>query len=242
MWTNSKLWQDSRESKGIYRESHVHVLNQKEVAMRAAKELGKKYEETNLIVCHVGGGLSITAQKHGKIVDGNDVLNGDGPMAPNRSGYVPLMHLSKNVLFRKIHITADERKNLQKGGLISLLGTDDMRIIDKRLKRETNGHLLYSITLHISSENTLAPMPVIKWSGRRNRHDRWMLKDEMFIEKVKEHTGLDRTDDRIRRRFRDGSFSIRRSPCIKWRGRVKKNITGVPVWSGFDFEPGDNID
>lgn len=75
--------------KGLYRESRVHVLNQKEVALRYAKELGKQYKDCRFVVAHVGGGLSITAQRDGKIVDGNDVLNGDGPMAPNRSGSIP---------------------------------------------------------------------------------------------------------------------------------------------------------
>ena len=84
--------------KGLYRESRVHVLNQKEVAMRFAKELGKKYEDCNFVVCHVGGGLSVTAHKKGQMVDGNDVLNGDGPMAPNRSGSVPASTNYKNVL------------------------------------------------------------------------------------------------------------------------------------------------
>ena len=59
------------------------------MAIRCAKELGKRYEECNFVVCHIGGGLSVAAHKKGKMIDGNDVLNGDGPMAPNRAGQVP---------------------------------------------------------------------------------------------------------------------------------------------------------
>ena len=54
--------------------------------MRYARELGRKYADCNFVVAHVGGGLSVTAHRQGKIVDGNDVLNGDGPMAPQPCG------------------------------------------------------------------------------------------------------------------------------------------------------------
>ena len=119
--------------KGIYRESHVHVLNQKEVALRAAKELGKKYEECNLIVCHVGGGLSITAQKQGKIVDGNDVLNGDGPISPNRTGYVPVLPIVKMCYSGKYTLEEMKNKVSKTGGLVSLVGTDNMLEIKDRI-------------------------------------------------------------------------------------------------------------
>lgn len=68
--------------KGIYRESRIHALNQKEIGIRYAAKLGKKYEDLNLIICHIGGGISVTAHNHGKMVDSNDIANGDGPMAP----------------------------------------------------------------------------------------------------------------------------------------------------------------
>ena len=115
--------------KGVYRESHVHVLNQKEVARRMAAELGKKYDECNFIVCHVGGGLSIAAHCHGRMIDANDVVNGDGPMAPNRTGYVPLMPIVK--MCYSGEYTVDDIKALitKNGGLKSLAGTDDIKKI-----------------------------------------------------------------------------------------------------------------
>lgn len=74
---------------GVYRKSHVHCLNQKECAIRCAASLGKRYDEVNVIVAHVGGGLSVAAHRQGRMVDTNDVLEGSGPFAPNRSGDVP---------------------------------------------------------------------------------------------------------------------------------------------------------
>jgi butyrate kinase len=117
---------------GVYRKSHVHCLNQKEVAIRFASELGIAYEEGNFIVAHVGGGLSVAAHKHGRMVDANDVLEGSGPFAPNRSGDVPLRPVvglcydgaPKSEVFNVIGKT---------GGLKGLVGTDDTLEIERRI-------------------------------------------------------------------------------------------------------------
>lgn len=119
--------------KGLYRESRVHVLNQKEVAIRYAEELGKAYQECNFIVAHVGGGLSVTAQRKGKIVDGNDVLNGVGPMAPNRAGSVPAVPIIKMCFSGKYSESEMTAMIGKTGGLLGHLGTDDAREIEKRV-------------------------------------------------------------------------------------------------------------
>ncbi|MFR7550988.1 MAG: hypothetical protein ACLUV8_14555 [Clostridium sp.] len=64
--------------KGVYRESRIHALNQKEIGIRYGAKAGKKYEDLNLIICHIGGGISVTAHRMGKMVDSNDIANGDG--------------------------------------------------------------------------------------------------------------------------------------------------------------------
>lgn len=223
--------------KGIYRESHVHVLNQKEVAMRAAKELGKKYEETNLIVCHVGGGLSITAQKHGKIVDGNDVLNGDGPMAPNRSGYVPLMPVVKMCYSGKYTLQQMKEKISKTGGLISLLGTDDMRIIDKKIEEGDKwaslvfDNFAYQLGKYIGSYACVlnGQVDAIVMTGGCS-------KDEMFIEKVKEHTGWIAPMIVYGGDFEMEALASGAVRALNGEEELKE-YTGVPVWSGFDFEP-----
>lgn len=119
---------------GVYRKSHVHCLNQKETAMRCAAELGKKYEEVNVIVAHVGGGLSVAAHNHGRMIDTNDVLEGSGPFAPNRSGDVPLKPVVK-LCFNGEHDKKEIDGVIGKtGGLKGLLGTDDAMEIDKRIE------------------------------------------------------------------------------------------------------------
>lgn len=63
----------------VYRTSNVHMLNQKETAIRAAAELGKKYEDCNFVVAHIGGGVSVTAHRKGKAVDSNSIIMGKAP-------------------------------------------------------------------------------------------------------------------------------------------------------------------
>ena len=119
---------------GVYRKSHVHCLNQKECAIRYAATLGKAYDEVNVVVAHVGGGLSVAAHRHGRMVDANDVLEGSGPFAPNRSGGVPLKPVVE-LAFSGEH---DRREVLgvigKTGGLKGLLGTDDVLEIHARIE------------------------------------------------------------------------------------------------------------
>lgn len=119
---------------GVYRHSHVHCLNQKEVAIRFAAELGKSYQDVNVVVAHVGGGLSVAAHEHGRMVDTNDVLEGAGPFAPNRSGDVPLKPVVK-LCFDGSREKKDIEGIIGKtGGLKGLLGTDDARQITARIE------------------------------------------------------------------------------------------------------------
>ncbi|MFW6159236.1 MAG: butyrate kinase, partial [Planctomycetota bacterium] len=73
----------------IERRSIWHALNQKAVARRVAQKLGKRYEEANLIVVHLGGGTSVAAHRRGRAIDVNNALDGDGPFAVERSGGLP---------------------------------------------------------------------------------------------------------------------------------------------------------
>lgn len=119
----------------IERVSIFHALNQKAVAHRYAKETGRKYEELNLIVVHLGGGVSIGAHEKGRVIDVNNALNGDGPFSPERSGGLPIGALSKLCFSGKY--TKDEVKRMitGKGGFVSYLGTNDGREVQKKIEQ-----------------------------------------------------------------------------------------------------------
>ncbi|MBO4997164.1 MAG: butyrate kinase [Lachnospira sp.] len=113
------------------RVSIFHALNQKAVAKRYVKECGKAYEDLNLIVVHMGGGVSVGAHKNGKVVDVANALDGDGPFSPERSGGLPSGALMK-LCFSGKYTQAEVAKMINgNGGFNAYLGTNDMRDVVK---------------------------------------------------------------------------------------------------------------
>ncbi len=119
--------------KGISRGSHLHALNLKETAIRHARKLGKSYSDCNFIVCHIGGGISVTAHRKGKMIDGNDIVFGLGPMAPTRCGTIPMSEIVE-ICFSGISKSEAKLCCTKTGGLVSLLGTSDAREVSERAK------------------------------------------------------------------------------------------------------------
>ncbi len=117
----------------IKRQSLFHALNQKAVALKAAKDLNKDYTDLNLIVAHLGGGISVGAHEKGRVIDVNNALDGDGPMSPERSGSVPLGPLYKMALSGDYTLKQIQRMNYGNGGLVAYLGTNDGLEINKRI-------------------------------------------------------------------------------------------------------------
>lgn len=109
----------------IERISIFHALNQKAVAKRYAKENNKSYEELNLIVAHLGGGISVGAHKGGKVIDVNNALDGEGPYSPERSGGLPVGDLVKMCFSGKYTMDDIKKKITGKGGFVAYLGTNN---------------------------------------------------------------------------------------------------------------------
>ncbi len=116
------------------RVSIFHALNQKAIARTYAKSLDKKYEELNIIVAHLGGGISVGAHLKGRVVDVNNALDGEGPFSPERSGTLPAGQLAKLCFSGKY--TYDEVKKMitGKGGLVAHTGTNDAYEIEQKAK------------------------------------------------------------------------------------------------------------
>ncbi len=122
----------------IQRKSIFHALNQKAVARETAKKLGKSYQECNLIVAHMGGGITVGAHHKGKVIDVNNGLDGDGPFSPERSGGVPVGDLVK-VAFSGTYTYQDMRKLIKgHGGIVAYLGTHDLRVVEDRIEKGDN--------------------------------------------------------------------------------------------------------
>ena len=119
--------------KGIYRRSHVHALNQKEIAIRYAASCARAYEEMNLIVAHLGGGISVTAHRKGRMIDSNDCLGSSGAFAPTRCGSVPALDWMKCITSGEYSLNEIHDLVTKNGGLVSHLGTSDVRVVRERI-------------------------------------------------------------------------------------------------------------
>jgi butyrate kinase len=126
------------------RKSIFHALNQKSVGRKAAEQLGKKYEEANLIVAHLGGGVSVGAHKQGRVVDVNNALDGEGPYSPERSGTLPAGDMAKLAFSGKT--SHEEVKKMIKGngGLTAYLGTNNAKVVSEMCDEgDQNACLVY---------------------------------------------------------------------------------------------------
>lgn len=120
----------------VIRQSFCHALNSRAMSIKYAKEQGKSYKDMNLIVAHLGGGISVSVHKDGRIID--SLSDDDGQFSPERSGSVPLLNVID--LCYSGEYTKDVMKKMVrgKGGLYAHLGTSDCREIEKRIE---NGDL-----------------------------------------------------------------------------------------------------
>src|SRR6056297_933273 len=126
------------------RMSIFHALNQKAVARKASKELNKDYKNVNLIVAHLGGGISVGIHEKGRVIDVNNALNGEGPFSPERSGTLPAGALVK--LCFSGQITEKEVNKMLKGngGLIAYLGTNNAQKVSEMCDEgDKNARIIY---------------------------------------------------------------------------------------------------
>lgn len=110
-----------------------HALNQKAIARRFAAEHKTRYEDLNLIMCHLGGGISIAAHDHGRAIDANNALDGEGPFSPERTGTLPVGDLIRLCFSGKFTENELLKRIAGKSGMIALMGTNDMREIERRV-------------------------------------------------------------------------------------------------------------
>ena len=108
----------------IVRRSIFHALNQKAVARIYAASINKKYEELNLIIAHMGGGISVGAHKYGRVIDVNNALDGDGPFSPERSGSLPAGQVAELCFSGKYSHPEIKSMLTGKGGMVAYLGTN----------------------------------------------------------------------------------------------------------------------
>ena len=126
--------------KGIERQSFFHALNQKSVARKTADKLGKPYEELNLIVAHLGGGVSVAAHKKGRVVDVFNVTD-DGSMGMDRGGGLPV-NAVVNMCFSGKSKAEIKKIIGHEAGVFSYTGTKDFRTVENKAFDENDAEAL----------------------------------------------------------------------------------------------------
>jgi butyrate kinase len=119
--------------KGIYKVSSTHTLNQRAVCRFYAERTGRDYKDLNLICAHIGGGVSVSAHRQGRIVDSTNLIKGDGPMAPTRCGEMQAMTILDMAYLGQSRKSLENRINMA-GGLMDHLGPADVMEIKKRIE------------------------------------------------------------------------------------------------------------
>ncbi|MGB9678776.1 MAG: butyrate kinase [Thermoanaerobacteraceae bacterium] len=119
----------------IEKMSIFHALNQKAIARRLSADLGKSYTDANLIIAHLGGGISVGAHKRGRVVDVNDALNGEGPFSPERAGGLPVLDFAKLCFSGSYTYDEIKKKLIGQGGIAAHLGTNDVREVYKKIEK-----------------------------------------------------------------------------------------------------------
>lgn len=142
---------------GIERRSVFHALNSKAAARKYAASQGRRYDDVNLIVAHLGGGISISAHRRGRVIDVNNALNGEGPFSPERAGTLPAGQLAELCFSGKYTLAQIKKLLSGRGGLVSHLGTNDMITIaanaevGKEPYRSVLDAMLYTVAKQIGA-------------------------------------------------------------------------------------------
>ena len=143
------------------RRSIFHALNQKAIAKNYAITLSRSYDSLNLIVAHLGGGVSIGAHSKGRVIDVNNALNGEGPFSPERSGTLPAYDLAKLCYSGEYTLEEVGKMITGEGGLVAHLGTNSFSEVAQKVKEEDPKFMLISDAFAYNVAKTIGSMAVV---------------------------------------------------------------------------------
>ena len=139
-----------------------HALNQRAIAKRFAREIGRHYNDMNLIICHLGGGISVAAHDHGRAVDANNALDGEGPFSPERAGSLPAADLIRLCFSGKYTEAQLLKRVAGQAGITAHLGSNDMRVIEKRIAEgDEHAKLIVDAMIYHVAKNIVAEGAVL---------------------------------------------------------------------------------
>lgn len=170
----------------IPKKSIFHALNVKATARLAASDLGKKYHEVNLIVAHLGGGITVSAIRKGRVIDTNNALD-TGPYTPERTGTLPMFDFAEWCFSGKDSLEQIKRRMVGGGGLVAYLGTNNCEEVEKRVSEgDRKAKVVYEAMLYQIAQEIGSRAVALKGDIDAIVLTGGMAKSEMVVEKLKE--------------------------------------------------------
>lgn len=222
--------------KGIYRESRIHALNQKEIGIRYAESIGKKYEDLNLIICHIGGGISVTAHRKGKMIDSNDIAQGDGPMAPTRCGAIPVKDVIKECFSGRYTESEMQQRVTKTGGLVDHLGTSDAQEVGRMIADgNTYAKTVYDAMIYQIGKYAGSMAAVLHGKVDGLIFTGGISHDKYLVQQLKEMIGFIAPITVMAGEFEMEALAAGALRVLSGKEEAK-DYSGVPVWTGFAGE------
>lgn len=174
----------------IPKKSIFHALNVKATARLAASDLGKKYHEVNLIVAHLGGGITVSAIRKGRVIDTNNALD-TGPYTPERAGTLPMFDFAEWCFSGKNRLEQIKKRMVGGGGLVAYLGTNNCKEVEKRVSEgDREAKVVYEAMLYQIAQEIGSRAVALKGDIDAIVLTGGMAESEMVVEKLKEWVGF----------------------------------------------------
>ena len=222
--------------KGVHRVIHLHALNLKETAIRHSNNvLHKKYEECNYIVCHIGGGISISAHRAGKMIDGYDIVGGEGPMAPTRCGSISVANVLDYMM--KNNISTGEMKSqlTRKGGFVSHLGISDaIELTDRASRGDKYAKMLWDTMIYQIEKGIGAMAAVLHGKVDGILLGGGMVHSEDLVKQITESCSFIAQVTAYPGEFEMEAMAAGAMRVLNGEERLKE-YTGQLVWDGFGW-------
>lgn len=222
--------------RGVYRESHIHALNQKEIAIRFCAARGLRYEDVNLVICHLGGGISVTAHQKGRMIDSNDIIKGSGPMTPTRAGdmpYMKIIDMAYSGNYTKKQLTDRLNKN---GGFMDHFGSADVRDVLRLAEAGDNyADIVFRGMVYQNAKYAGAMAVALKGKVDAIILTGGMSNSRLLTDLMREYIGwiaevVVMPGELELEALTAGALRVMRGE------EQAKTYTGIPVWSGFGTE------
>lgn len=219
---------------GVYRIIHLHALNLKETAIRHAKTLGKKYEDCNFVVCHIGGGVSVSAHRGGRMVDGFDIVGGEGPMAPTRCGSISVSNLLE---YLKDKDLKEVRALCTKtGGFVSQVGISDaIELTNRAAAGDQKAQMVWDTMIYQIAKSIGSMACVLEGKVDGILLGGGMVHSKDLVEQLQKYCGWIAPVTAYPGEFEMEAMAAGALRVLRGE-EAAKHYTGKLVWSGFSWD------